>query len=45
MSINASSFECMTQALQQMGFLRMSQIQWVRQPRRVDGRWRCEVAA
>lgn len=43
MSIIASSFEGMTQALQLRGFLYMSQIQWIRQPRRIDGRWRCEV--
>ncbi|WP_159918433.1 hypothetical protein [Pseudomonas sp. Irchel 3A18] len=45
MNITASSFEGMTQALQQRGFLYISQIQWVRQPRRENGRWRCEVLA
>lgn len=45
MSIIAGSFEGITQALQLRGFLLVSDVQWIRQPRRVNGRWSCEVAA
>lgn len=44
MSIISGSFEGMTQALRMRGFLYLSDVNWIRQPRRVNGRWRCEVA-
>jgi len=44
MSIDNASFKGMTQALQLRGFLLVSDVQWIRQPSRVNGRWSCEVA-
>ncbi len=44
MSIISGSFEGMTQALRMRGFLYLSDVNWIRQPRRVKCRWRCEVA-
>lgn len=43
MSIVAGSFEGIAEALRNRGFLLMVNVKWIRQPSRVNGRWRCEV--
>ncbi|WP_248769103.1 hypothetical protein [Pseudomonas sp. MWU12-2345] len=43
MSIIAGSLEEIVQALQLQGFLFLVDVKWIRQPSRVNGRWRCEV--
>ena len=43
MSIVSGSLEGIVQALQLQGVLFLVDVKWIRQPTRVNGRWRCEV--
>jgi len=41
--IIAKTAKELAKALQLQGFLFLVDVKWIRQPARVNGRWRCEV--
>lgn len=43
MTIIAGSFDGITEALRNQGFLFLVDVKWIKQPLLVSGRWRCSV--